>query len=146
MFRARLVNSLYLGMQLSLVGCAGAPAKKSAENCIITIAEHCDEQTADVVVTAEVQIDEAGTGHLLRVVSVTPTEHPLAEKAIARLSEQIKQQSWTDQTSHTFEHSFQFCAHPLVDVSAFGRCKSREGLEADAQRKGYRVQSITIHP
>jgi len=142
----KLVNGLCLGIQLLLVGCAEAPTKTSAENCVITIAEHCDEQTADVVITAEVQIDGAGTGHLLRVVSVTPTDHPLAQKAIFRLSEQIKAQAWSDETSQTIVHAFPFCARPLVDISAFGSCKSREGLEADAQRKGYRVQSITIHP
>ena len=145
-FAVKLVTLFCLGMQLSLVGCRAAPAKASAENCVITITEHCDEPTADVVVSAEVQIDGAGAGHLLRVVSVAPEHHPLVEEAIARAGEFIKQQAWPDEASHTFVHSFPFCSHPPVDLSAFGGCESREGLEADARRQGYRVRSVTMHP
>ena len=141
MTRAR---SLYYLVQLfALAGCQSARGPDG--HCRTIIVEKCDDQNADVVITAEIAVDQNGARRLARIVSLKPPDYPVREKALGRIDKQL-QYSDIGQ-SPTSVDTFPFCEHIPAEILATGTgCPARDVIEREARQKGYQVLSISIYP
>jgi hypothetical protein len=100
----------------------------------------CTPANADVVVETEVLIGSDGVGRSTRVISVTPGDHPLRDKAIAAATQ--PRYFAPGYPPETIESKVPFCQHPMVSISAYGPCPPRAELERRAVMRGYRIKSV----
>ena len=106
------------------------------------IGETCDMSNADAVVTANVGVDEKGSRYLAEIVNVEPPDYPARDKAVADINSRL-QRGIIGRTQDSAQ-TFPFCERITVDIIAGGECPSRETIERNAQKEGYKVRSVTM--
>jgi hypothetical protein len=128
---------------LALAGCQSARGPDG--HCRTFVVEKCDERSADVIITAEIGVDQDGGRQLNRIISLDPPDYPMSKKVLRDINGNLRHSGIG--SSQASVDTFPFCEHIPAEILATGRgCPAREIIENDARQKGYRVLSVSISP